>query len=137
MTAFVDSSVWFAAVFARETHHESAKKILREQPDLVTTDHVLVETWLLLKNRFHWSAAEAFYERIMSGWCRVEIATRADLQAAASVRRVFPDQKFSLVDRTSFVIMERLGISRVASFDNDFVVYRYGVHRDRAFEVLR
>ena len=135
MTAFVDSSVWFAAVFARETHHESAKKILREQPDLVTTDHVLVETWLLLKNRFHWSAAEAFYERIMSGWCRVEIATRPDLQAAASVRRVF--QKFSLVDRTSFVIMERLGISRVASFDNDFVVYRYGVHRDRAFEVLR
>ena len=54
-----------------------------------------------------------------------------------SVRRVFPDQKFSLVDRTSFVIMERLGISRVASFDNDFVVYRYGVNRDRAFEVLR
>jgi hypothetical protein len=33
--------------------------------------------------------------------------------------------------------MERLGISRVASFDNDFVVYRYGVNRDRAFEVLR
>jgi hypothetical protein len=33
--------------------------------------------------------------------------------------------------------MERLGITRVASFDRDFAIYRYGPNRDRAFEVLR
>jgi hypothetical protein len=33
--------------------------------------------------------------------------------------------------------MERLGLSRVASFDSDFAVYRYGRNRDRAFEVVR
>ena len=33
--------------------------------------------------------------------------------------------------------MERLGIFRVASLDDDFAIYRYGRNRDRAFEVLR
>jgi hypothetical protein len=34
-------------------------------------------------------------------------------------------------------MMERLEISKVISFDVDFVIYRYGPNRDRAFEVLR
>jgi len=33
--------------------------------------------------------------------------------------------------------MERLGVTQAASFDNDFAVYRYGRHRDRAFEIVR
>ena len=34
-------------------------------------------------------------------------------------------------------MMERLGISRVISFDDDFVIYRFGPDRRQAFEVLR
>jgi hypothetical protein len=35
-------------------------------------------------------------------------------------------------------VMERLGVTRVASFDDHFAaVYRYGRKGDRAFEVLR
>ena len=137
MTVFVDSSVWFAAVFAKDAHHELATRILDEAHSLVTTDHIVVETWLLLKNRFNQGAAEGFCQRVMAGWCRIEIGTYEDLQAAESIRGAFRDQGFSLVDRTSFVIMERLGITRVASFDDDFLIYRYGANRDRAFEVLR
>ena len=37
----------------------------------------------------------------------------------------------------SFAVMERLGLTRVASFDRDFAIYRYGRNRTRAFEVLR
>jgi uncharacterized protein len=50
---------------------------------------------------------------------------------------MFADQNFSIVDRTSFAVMERLGLTRAISFDDDFAVYRYGRNRDRAFEVLR
>jgi uncharacterized protein len=137
VTVFVDSSVWFAAVHAKETRNEAARKILSESIGLVTSDHVLVETWLLLKSRFHRTAADTFSQRMMGGWCRIEIATYEDLKAAEIIRTVFADQAFSLVDRTSFAIMARLGIARAASFDADFLVYRYGPNRDRAFEVLR
>jgi hypothetical protein len=49
----------------------------------------------------------------------------------------FRDRTFSLVDRTSFAVMERLGIAQAASFDNDFAVYRYGRNRGRAFGIVR
>ncbi len=137
MTAFVDSSAWFAAVFAKDARHKRAIEILDGEPTLVTTDHVLVETWLLLKNRFNQAAAEAFCQRIMEGWCQIEIASHLDPQAAEVIRDAFPDQRFSLVDRTSFVVMVRLGLTRVASFDDDFLIYRFGPDRRRAFEVLR
>lgn len=33
--------------------------------------------------------------------------------------------------------MLRLGLTRAASFDADFAVYRFGRRRDRAFDVVR
>jgi hypothetical protein len=33
--------------------------------------------------------------------------------------------------------MERLGLERAASFDDDFAIYRWGPQRRRAFAVLR
>ena len=64
-------------------------------------------------------------------------APGADLEAAWAIGERFPDQDFSLVARTSFALMERLGISRVISFDDDCAVFRYGRSRRMAFAVLR
>jgi len=61
----------------------------------------------------------------------------ADLDVAWEIGQEFPDQDFSLVDRTSFAVMRRLGLTRVASFDDHFAIYRYGRARERALEVLR
>jgi predicted nucleic acid-binding protein len=52
------------------------------------------------------------------------------------VSRALADQDFALIDRTSFAVMERLGVTQAASFDRDFALYRYGRARDRAFDVL-
>jgi predicted nucleic acid-binding protein len=96
-----------------------------------------VETWLLLNSRVHRHAAEQFWRGIRSGIAQVEKVTMADLDAAWAIGEAFSDQNFSIVDRTSFAVMQRLGLSRVASFDDDFAIYRYGRNRDRAFEVSR
>jgi predicted nucleic acid-binding protein len=134
---FIDSSVWFALAVVRDRSNARAKSILRENADAVTTDHVMVETWLLLNSRYHHQAAEHFWERIRSDAVQIEFITAGDLERAWAIGEAFPDQTFSIVDRTSFVVMERLSITRVASFDDDFAIYRFGRNRERAFEVLR
>jgi predicted nucleic acid-binding protein len=114
-----------------------AKSILKSVPDYVMTDHVLAETCLLLNSRFGRGIAETFWDGIRRSTVHVEPVTSADLEAAWSIGGAFPDQAFSLVDRTSFAVMERLGIVKAASFDNAFVVFRYGRARDKAFEIVR
>ena len=80
---------------------------------------------------------EMFWVGVRRGVGELEKVTGSDLDAAWAIGEAFPDQNFSIVDRTSFAVMERMGISKVASFDDDFAVYRFGRHRDRAFEILR
>ena len=137
LTVFVDSSVWFAAAVAKDRSNARAKSILQDADDLVTTDHVLVESWLLLKSRSGRDAAERFWEVLRSGVARIDFVTAQDMELAWSIADAFRDQDFSIVDRTSFAVMQRLGITTAASFDADFSIYRFGRARDRAFEVLR
>ena len=137
MSLFVDTSVWYAAADASDTSNERAREILSAGEVLVTTDHVLVETWTLLRWRIHREAVESFWRGLRAGVAKLEAVGLADLQAAWAIGRDFPDQDFSMVDRTSFAVMERLGLERAASFDDDFAVYRWGPGLRRSFEILR
>lgn len=137
MSVFVDTSVWFGAANIRDRHNARAKAILADIRAPVATDHVLVEAWCLLNIRLHRQAAEQFWLAIRRGIAQMEKVTAADLEVAWSIGEAFPDQDFSIVDRTSFAVMERLGLTQAASFDDHFAVYRYGRNRDRAFEILR
>lgn len=136
MSLFVDTSAFYAAADAGDRSHTRAAELLREG-GLVTTDHVLVESWLLLRARGGRTAAERFWDGVRGGLATVETVLPGDLDAAWRIGEAFPDQAFSIVDRTSFAVMERLGLTDVASFDDDFVVYRFGRGRTRAFAVRR
>jgi uncharacterized protein len=137
MSLFVDSSVWYAGVDASDLDNSRAKAILATDESFVTTDHVLLETWFQLRNHIHRKAAERFWEGLRSGIAAVEPVGIADLETAWQIGVSFPDQDFSLVDRTSFAVMRRLGIERAASFDNHFAVFRYGPKQRYAFEIVR
>jgi uncharacterized protein len=139
LTTFVDSSVLFAAARARDGKHKRALEILGSLKGHapVTTDHIVVETWLLLNRRYGHSDAMTFWRGIPTTPLGVETTTQIDLERARGIAQVWEDQEFSIVDCTSFVVMERLGIRRVATFDDDFAIYRYGRDRTKAFEVLR
>ena len=132
----MDSSAWSAAVHRGDRHNSRAKRLLTTEEQLVTNDHVLVETWRLIHHVISARAAEVFGDSLRSGVAIIEQTISTDLEAAWAIGERFPDQNFSLVDRTSFAFMERLGISRVISFDKDFAVFRYSRGRRNAFEVL-
>ena len=103
----------------------------------MTSDHVLVETWLLLARRLGRHAAERYWESPRAGAVLVEPVSAADLEVAFAIGEAFPDQDFSIVDRTSFAVMQRLGVHRAATFDAHFAVFRFGRGRSRAFEIVR
>ena len=90
----------------------------------------------MLRYRIRRQAAEHFWEAIRNGVATIEPVGAADLEAAWQMGLSWRDQDFSIVDRTSFAVMRRLGIERAASLDADFAIFRFGPNRRRAFTTL-
>ncbi len=101
-----------------------------------TTDHVVIETWAVLKRRAGQHAADRFLKGLRGSPMHLESVSPADLERATAIGDAWSDQQFDLVDRTAMAVMERLGVVRVATFNRDFAVYRFGPDRREAFEVL-
>lgn len=137
MSLFVDTSMWYAAADSSDASNARAQAIVKSGEPLLTTDYVLVETWTLLRYRLQRSAAEQFREGLRSGAAAIECVGIADLEAAWQIGVSYPDQDFSLVNRTSFAVMRRLGIERAASLDDRFAVFRFGPRHRQAFTILR
>lgn len=88
-----------------------ATGLLDRDEELITSDHVLVECWLLLNGRVGYAIAERFLGALRGGAAVVEPVLGADLEAASQIAVAFPGQTFA--------------------------IYRYGPRSDRAFELLR
>ena len=132
----MDTSAWFAAANGNDFQHERAKAALNGQTELVTSTLVLAETWRLVHQKLHWQAAETFWRVIRQGAAELESVIAADMEAAWLIGQRYPDQDFSLTDRTSFAMMERLQVLDVATFDKDFAIYRYGGNKSGAFRLV-
>ena len=133
---FVDTSIWYAAADDGDASNETARGLLTEHAGrLVTSDLVLAELWNLVNARIGHGIANRVVAAVVGGVARVECTTGADLEAAVAVAAVFDDQSFSLTDRTSWALMERLAITDALALDADFRIYRYGPQRRQAFAV--
>ena len=82
MSLFVDTSIWYAAADSSDRSNVRAKAILSLARQLVTSDHILVETWTLLRYRIQRDAAERFWHGLRSGVAIIEAVGLADLEIA-------------------------------------------------------
>jgi|SRR5580704_18743578 predicted nucleic acid-binding protein len=75
MSLFVDTSIWYAAADSSDRSNARSKAILKSGETLVTSDHVLIETWTLLHHELDRKAAERFWEGLRSGIAAIETVT--------------------------------------------------------------
>lgn len=133
---FVDTSVWYAAADDGDADRETARSLLAEHAgSLVTSDMVMAELWNLVNARVDYRAANQVVAAVAAGIARVECTALDDFEAAEAAAETFDDQAFSLTDRTSWSLMERLAITDALALDADYRIYRYGPQRRRAFVV--
>ena len=107
----MNTSAWVAVADRAEVSHEQVVSVSRARRGrLVTGYHVLDETWTVMRYRHGLRVAEKLVTGIRSGIARIEVSAVADLEVAAMIGTIFAYQDFSLSDRTSWAVMERLGI---------------------------
>lgn len=123
----VDTSAYYALATATDQYHQRAQALLtglaQQRWRLFTTTYLVAETHALLLARLGRDAAVGFLRAQERGSTTIVQVSAADEAAARSIIYRYEDKEFSLTDATSFVVMERLGISIAFAFDRDFVQY--------------
>jgi predicted nucleic acid-binding protein len=119
---FADTSFWFGLQERRDGRHEMAKALVaRGVGRVVTTNHVVGETWTLLRRRSGHTAAVGFIDRLTAlpdtEVIHVDEALEAD---AWRWLRSRSERVYSFVDATSFAVMRRRRIREALAFDGDF-----------------
>ncbi len=138
MRTFVDTSGFYALADRADRHHLAARAAFarrRADGDWMTTDHVVVESWLLLRARLGYDAALRFWDALAGGLATVGGLSSPDLVRARALADEWRDQEFSFVDCTSFAFIERLGLERALAFDAHFRVVRLGPSKRRKLEL--
>ncbi|MBI1979591.1 MAG: PIN domain-containing protein [Elusimicrobia bacterium] len=126
---FIDTAAFIALADIKDMYHKRASSFsqgLETMAKAFTSESVLVETYSNLQYHLGGVAARKFLYSILSGESGIEliIPAQEDLFAAYRILKKYEDQKFSLVDGLSFVLMERMKITNVFTFDHHFRVYR-------------
>ena len=120
---FLDASFWIAYRDERQNLHEQAKRILsavfRRRIKFVTTLPVLCEI------HAHFCRNAKKKRLIIQDFdnnplVQIEAITNADQQQAFELLRSQTDKTYSLSDTISFVVIRRLCLNQVLSFDKHF-----------------
>ena len=124
-TLFADSGYWIALLFSRDQLHERAREVAAglDSVAIVTTQMVLAEALNHLAGegeRLRNLAVRTL--RQLEVRTDVEIVPQTDAQFKAAVERYASrsDQRWSLTDCASFLVMEERNISEALAYDRDF-----------------
>ena len=124
-TLLADSGHWIALLHPRDQMHERAKAVAAglESVAIITTQMALAEALNHLSRegeRLRYLAVQMV--RGPEDNPDVEIIPQTDTQIRTAIERYAsrPDQRWSLTDCASFLVMEERGISEALAYDRDF-----------------
>ncbi len=122
MTAFADTSAFYALADKGDVNHRRAQNALKSLSKgaraLVTTTDILDETVTLVRYRLgHPAAVKVGQALLASSWCRLVEVSRESRLAAWEIFQRYADQSFSVTDCTSFATMRSMSITEAFTFD--------------------
>jgi predicted nucleic acid-binding protein len=119
---FVDSSFWIAFVAPRDARHAEAEAIWATAPGaLITTNHVIGETWTFLRRRADHARAMWFLDRVARSPSLTVVHVDDELEDDAwRWLRRHDERSYSFVDATSFALMRRRRLREALAFEGDF-----------------
>ena len=122
---FADSGYWIAIMYPGDQLHGQARRLGAElaSVQIVTTQMVLTEALNFMSDlgEFRRRFASEMVQRLQNE-PNVEIIPQTDAQFRAAVARFASrgDQRWSLTDCASFLVMEERGIAEALAYDRDF-----------------
>jgi len=130
LSVFIDTSALYALLVGTEGDHEAAvatfERLVKAKRPLLASNYVLLETAAVLQHRFGLSAVRDLEEHLVPllrvAWVSGESHQRALERLLRTNRR-----ELSLVDCSSFEIMDAEGIRDAFAFDSDFAAEGYRV----------
>ncbi|MCP3964138.1 MAG: PIN domain-containing protein [bacterium] len=119
---FVDTSYWVALLLARDRHQPEARDLWRSDlGPLLTTNHVVGETWTFLSRRADHGSAVAFLDAVERSprVVLIHVDEAIEEEAWRWLRR-HDEREYSFVDAVSFAVMRRRRLTEALAFDGDF-----------------
>ena len=109
-----------------DAHHREAAQVypnLLKERQLLTTNLVVAETYILLRRAAGHGAAISFLERIEASPRIQKVYSTPKLEEEAlKILKRFGDQEFSFTDAVSFAVMQAEGIEEAFAFDHHFQI---------------
>lgn len=126
ITVFADAGYWIAMYAHQDELHQIARRVTRDlgQIHIITSEMVLVEFLNYASKGGQAARARAVdAERRLRDSANVEIVPQTGRQFRAAVDRYAKclDQRWSITDCASFIIMEQRSLTDALAYDRDFV----------------
>lgn len=125
MTTYIDTGAFIARFMVADQFHLQAldvwEKLAKSAKTCVTSNHVLDETFTLLARRVSYAfSAEKAHLIYHSDLFQIVRSTQEDELLALGLFEKYADQSVSFTDCLSFVLMKKMRIQHVFSFDRHF-----------------
>ena len=122
---FIDTGAFLARYLERDQHYKEAAavwlRLSRDKPRLYTSAFVLDETLTLLARRSSYAFAASKGRTIFASDAFTVLRSSAeDELAGLKLFEKYADQKTSFTDCVSFLLMRKVGLKEVFTFDQHF-----------------
>lgn len=129
----IDTSAMYALLDKSDSFHEQAKelfsKLSKDNLDISITNFIVAECHAIICTRFGHELARKWLQNL---YWPVERVSEEDEKKAKEIIISYTDKSFSYTDATTFAVMERLGITKVLTFDQHFNQYGLTVYTTSA-----